>query len=71
MVNASYKQELADLQVSERKLKNGKSLFYVTTKSGVVTSALHDTKDKAERAMRRVASHVTYKKNILKYKKIK
>jgi hypothetical protein len=71
MINASYKQELADLRVSERKLENGKSLFYVTTKSGAVTSALHDTKDEAERAMRRVASHVTHKKNILKYKKIK
>lgn len=70
MVNASYKQELADLQVSERKLKNGKTLYFVVTKSGAITSALYDTKDKAKSAMRKVASHVTYKKNIFKYKKI-
>lgn len=67
----TYKEELEDLQISERKLKNGKSHFFVTTRDGAITSAAHDSIEKAERAAYKVASHVAYKKNILKYKVLK
>jgi len=67
-MNTTLQQEINNLKIVEKKQKDGSINFLVTTLDGVISSGLHVNFKKAQKALLKVASHICYKKNLLKYR---
>ncbi len=68
--NFLYRDQLAKMSIQERKLKAGNTAFYIVDTEGYISGIYFD-KEKAKRGLKRIASHLTYKKNIGKVKRLK
>mgnify|MGYP005851558369 CR=1 FL=1 len=67
-MQTTYKKELSNLKVIEKKQKDGSVNYLVTTLDGILSSGLHINQKRAEKTKQKIASHIAYKKNLLKYK---
>jgi phage tail tube protein FII len=70
-MKATLQNEIDNLKIVEKKQKDGSVNYLVTTLDGRISSGLHANFSKAQKALLKVASNVTYKKNLLKYKQTK